>query len=138
MGIRGTRTAFRTLVAVVFLHGAVVVAHSVTHVGAGVWLPLPAMVYIWLIIVIGPFAGLWVARSGRRVAGAALVTACMIGAFFFGYLNHFVWPSIDHVDAISSVVWRPHFRNTAWLLALAEIVGMVVGSVGVWTFVREN
>src|SRR3954454_6153139 len=98
-----TRNNPATLIAPsVWVHAAVTAGHSAAHIGAGVWMPLPAMLYIWLVIIIGPIAGWWLVRSGRVCAGSGVVAACMAGALLFGGLNHFVWPGVDRVDTIAA------------------------------------
>ena len=64
----------------VWVHAAVVAIHSAAHVGSGIWMAVPATVYIWLVIIIGPIAGWWLLRSGRPVLGSSIVAACMTGA----------------------------------------------------------
>ena len=122
----------------VWVHAAVVAAHSAAHVGASVWMPLPATLYIWLVIIIGPVAGWWLVRSGRPAAGSALVCGCMIGALVFGILNHFVWRGIDHVSTIRAGVWRLPFQLTATLLALIEAAGALAGATGLRALARTG
>lgn len=115
----------------VWAHAAVVAIHSAAHVGSGIWMAVPATVYIWLVIIIGPIAGWWLMRSDRPVLGPSIVAACMMGALVFGGINHFVWAGIDHVSTIPPGVWRIPFVATAVLLAVTEAAGVVVGIVGV-------
>ena len=122
----------------VWVHAAVTVCHSVAHVGAGVWMPLPAMAYIWLVIIIGPIAGWWLVRSGRVCTGSCVVAVCMLGAFLFGALNHFVWPGADHIDSIAAGLWRGPFQATAVLLALTEAGGALAGLQGGWACLHER
>ena len=122
----------------VWVHAAVVAIHSAAHVGSGIWMAVPATVYIWLVIIIGPIAGWWLMRSDRPVLGSSIVAVCMMGALVFGGLNHFVWAGIDHVSAIPAGVWRIPFQATAVLLALTEAAGVVVGIVGVRAFFPER
>jgi hypothetical protein len=121
-----------TLITVtVWAHAAVVAIHGAAHVGSGIWLTVPATLYIWLVIIIGPIAGWWLMRSERPVLGSSIVAACMTGALVFGGLNHFVWAGIDHVSTIPPGVWRIPFQATAVLLAFTEAAGVVVAIVGV-------
>jgi hypothetical protein len=126
-----TRDRPSTLITLsVWVHAAVTGAHSAAHICASVWMPLPAMVYIWLVIIIGPIAGWWLVRSDHVCAGSALVAACMMGALLFGALNHFVWRGIDRVDMIDAEMWRVPFQATAVLLALTEVFGAIAGLQG--------
>ncbi len=120
-----------TITAAVWLHAAVTASHSAAHVGAGVWMSLPATVYIWLVIIIGPIVGWWLLRSGRACSGSVVVTVCMTGALAFGALNHFVWSSPDHINSIGPGLWRRPFQATAILLALTEAMGVVAGVRGI-------
>jgi hypothetical protein len=122
-----------TLITVtVWVHAAVTVVHAAAHVGAGVQTSLPALLYIWLIIIIGPIAGWWLVRSGRVCVGCGVIGACMTGALIFGALNHFVWPGVDRVDMIAVGVWRAPFQVTAVLLALTEALGAIAALHGLW------
>ncbi len=46
----------------------------------------------------------------------------MAGSLIFGFLNHFVFASPDHVAHVAPQ-WRPLFATTAVLLALTEVLG---------------
>ena len=119
------------ITATVWLHAAVTAVHSAAHIGAGVWMSVPATVYIWLVIIIGPIAGWWLLRSQGVCSGSVVVTVCMTGALVFGALNHFVWSSADHINSIGPGLWRRPFQTTAFLLALTEVIGVVAGLQGI-------
>ena len=127
MSIVTRQKRFGLIAATVWLHAAVTAVHSAAHIGAGVWMSVPATVYIWLVIVIGPIAGWWLLRSGRACIGAVVVTVCMAGALVFGALNHFAWSGADHVNALGPGLWRGPFRATAVLLAFTEALGVAAG-----------
>ena len=128
-----------TLISItVWVHAAVVAMHAAAHVGSGIWMAVPATVYIWLVIIIGPIAGWWLMRSERAVLGSSIVAACMTGALVFGGINHFVWAGIDHVSTIPPGVWRIPFQATAILLALTEAGGVVVGIMGIGAFFPDR
>ena len=113
------------LAACVWCHAAVVMAHSATHVWAAVWGSALANLYIWIVIIIGPLAGLWLGRRSPTL-GAVIVAVSMCGALVFGVLHHFVWSGIDHVQAIPIGPWRTPFRWTAASLVLIEAAGVVI------------
>jgi hypothetical protein len=50
----------------------------------------------------------------------------MAGALVFGFVNHFVISSPDHVNHVAEA-WRPLFASTAWLLVLTEAAGVAAG-----------
>jgi len=126
------------IAATVWLHAAATAVHSAAHIGAGVWMSVPATVYIWLVIIIGPIAGWWLVRSGRACIGSVVVTVCMAGALVFGALNHFVFSGADHIDAIGPGLWHRPFQATAVLLAFSEALGVVAGLQGISSCRRQS
>lgn len=115
------------LAACVWVHAGGVVVHSAAHVGAGVWVSALSTVYIWLVIILGPLAGIWLQRRGSHELGVTVVFLCMLGALGFGILNHFVWHGIDHVQEIAPGVWRSTFQLGAVGLSVTEVAASVVG-----------
>jgi Ni,Fe-hydrogenase I cytochrome b subunit len=111
-----TRRAW--IAALVVLHLVISIVHGAAHDGAHVPLSRAANLFVFIVILGGPLAGLlllW--RSGR--AGAWLIGATMAASLVFGLTNHFVLPSPDHVAQVARQ-WRPLFASTAVLLALTE------------------
>ena len=80
------RSARRLLTIVVLGHLAVTLVHGGAHSGAEVPMTLPANLFIYLVILAGPLAGLWLARS-RPLAGGWLVASTMAGSLVFGIVN---------------------------------------------------
>jgi hypothetical protein len=115
----------RTLAAIVFAHLAVSFVHGAAHSGAAVPMSLAANLFIYIVILAGPLAGLWIARS-QPAAGAWIVAATMAGSLVFGIVNHFIVASPDHVSQVAAP-WRPLFATTAVLLALLEALGVAIG-----------
>jgi len=110
------------LAGVVLAHLAIVVAHGHAHRQAGVGLSLRATLFVYLVIVAGPPAGLALATVAPRPG--ALVTACSLaGALSFGVVNHFLAGGPDHVAQVAAG-WRPLFGVTAVLLAISEAAGV--------------
>lgn len=87
---------------------------------------IAASIFIYAVIVAGPLAGLWLARSRPR-AGGWLVAATMAGALVFGLVNHFVISSPDHVNHVAAQ-WRMLFASTAVLLVITEGIGTAAGA----------
>lgn len=116
----------------VWAHAAVVAAHFAAHVGSDIWLPWWAALYVALIVIAGPFVGLWLVTLRFRRAGPGLVTGCMAAALVFGVINHFVVPGIDHVAAIPGGWWQRPFQLTAVALAATEALGAAIGLIAVW------
>jgi hypothetical protein len=121
------------LTAVVLLHLAISIVHGQAHSGAAIPLPLWATLFVYIVILAGPLAGLALARWSP-VAGAWLVAASLGGALVFGLINHFVIAGPDHVDHVAAA-WRPLFRTTALLLIGSEAIGV---AVGVRSALRQN
>jgi hypothetical protein len=134
----GLNRRVRLITVSVWAHAAVLALHSAAHVGSGIWMTVPATIYIWVVIIIGPIAGWWLMRLGRLVVGSSIVATCMAGAFVFGGVNHFVFAGSDHVSTIPAGVWRVPFQASAVLLAFSEAAGAVVSIAGVRAFVHET
>jgi hypothetical protein len=82
--------------------------------------------FIWLVIEIGPIAGLVLVLLGRS-SGGWLVAATMVGALVFGVVNHFVLAGADRVDYVTGP-WRLPFAASAGVLAFIEAAGAVAGT----------
>jgi hypothetical protein len=115
----------RALTSVVFLHLAISIVHGQAHAGAAIPLPLAATLFVYIVILAGPLAGLALTRW-RPVAGAWVVAATLGGALVFGLINHFIIAGPDHVDHVAQA-WRLQFRITALLLVASEAAGVVIG-----------
>ena len=126
----------RLLAAVVVGHLIVSIVHGAAHSGARIPMTLAANLFIWIVIVAGPLAGLWLSRS-RPVAGGWVVAATMAGSLVFGVVNHFVIVSPDHVSHVAPE-WRLLFAVTAALLVVSEVAGVVVGITSARRAVRGS
>jgi hypothetical protein len=115
----------RLLAAVVVGHLIVSIVHGAAHSEARIPTTLVANLFIWIVILAGPLAGLWMSLS-RPVAGGWIVAATMAGSLVFGVVNHFVIVSPDHVSHVAPE-WRTLFAVTAALLVVSEVAGVVVG-----------
>ena len=120
-------TKGQSLAAVVLTHLAVSVFHGRAHDGAAVPLSLAGSLFVYIVILAGPLAGLAVWRWRPR-AGAWIVAASMIGALVFGLINHFIIQGSDHVAHVAPE-WRTLFGVTAALLVVSEAAG---AAVGIW------
>jgi hypothetical protein len=117
-----TRT--RTLAAVVLIHLAISLMHGGAHAGAQVPLPLAGTLFVYIVILAGPLAGLAAFAWSPR-AGALIVAVSMAGALIFGLVNHFIISGADHVAHVAAE-WRTLFGTTAALLVVSEAVGVAV------------
>lgn len=120
-------TKGQVLAGVVVIHLAVSIAHGRAHAGAQVPLPLAGALFVYIVILAGPIAGLAVTRWRPR-AGALIVAASMTGALVFGLASHFLIDGQDHVAHVAAG-WRTLFGVTAALLVVSEAAG---AAIGIW------
>lgn len=110
---------------IVVLHLIVALVHGVAHSNASVPLSVSSLIFVIAVIQIAPLIGLaWMWRS--QVIGARVIGMAMAASLLFGVVNHFIVVSPDHVDHVAAQ-WRPLFETTAFLLALTEAAGSIVG-----------
>jgi hypothetical protein len=115
------RTTWRWLAVVVVAHLLISMVHGAAHAQAGVPLSPAANLFVYVVILGGPLAGLALTWPAERT-GARVIAATMAGALVFGVVNHFVFASPDHVTHVDPR-WRPLFTATAVLLAATEVLG---------------
>jgi len=113
------------LTAAVLTHLVITFIHGAAHSGAAVGLSTAGMLFVILVIEVAPVAGLVLSRF-RPVLGGWTVAASMAGALLFGFVNHFVLISPDHVSHVVAD-WRPLFTASAVLLVVTESAGVVAG-----------
>jgi hypothetical protein len=113
------------LAAVVLAHLAVSLVHGMAHSGAQVALDFGGTLFVYIVILIGPLAGLAVSRW-RPQTGAWIVALTMSGSLVFGLIKHFIIPGTDHVNHVAPA-WRSLFASTAALLVVVEAAGAAIG-----------
>jgi hypothetical protein len=123
---------------VVWLHVLVAILHSVAHVGMHV---LPASffdyAFIVVVIIIAPVVALFLLKNAPLSRlGALLLFLSMLGALFYGLVNHFLLPGADNATHMSPGVWQLPFLVTSYLLLILEAAGSVIGVWGL--FVRGD
>ena len=121
-------TRGQALTAVVLTHLAINLAHGRAHAGAQVPLGFAGALFVYLVILAGPLAGLALWRWRPRAA-AWMVAAAMGGALAFGLINHFIVDGPDHVAHVAAG-WRSLFGVTAALLVICEAAGT---AIGIWS-----
>jgi len=91
---------------------------------AQVPMSLAANLFVFIVILAGPVAGLaWTWVSDR--AGSWVVAVAMAASFVFGVVNHFLIAGPDHVAHVAERS-RALFATTAVLVAITEVLGCVL------------
>jgi hypothetical protein len=78
----------------------------------------------FVVILAGPVVGLALSWRAERT-GSLIVALTIAGSLVFGFVNHFVLDSPDHVTHVD-VQWRIIFATTAVLLTITEMLGLGV------------
>src|SRR5262249_52837712 len=120
----------RWLAIVVLSHLAISFVHGAAHAGADVPLSPAANLFVYIVILAGPIAGLVLTRVAWRI-GLCVIATTMAASLVFGVVNHFMLASPDHVAHVAPQ-WRTLFATTAVLLALTEAVGSVLAIRLAW------
>ena len=133
MGMRRTRhRSWLWLTAVVVAHLLVSFVHGGAHASAHVELSSAASLFVYIVILAGPVAGLVLMWPAERL-GSWLVGAAMAASLVFGIVNHFILSSPDHVAHVAAES-RKLFAATAALLAVLEAAGTGLA----WRVARER
>jgi hypothetical protein len=120
-----TSTRDAVLAAIVLIHLGVSIVHGIAHARAGVMLSSGSMLFVVIVILMGPVLGLIAQRLGLARGGAWIIAASLAGSLAFGLVNHFLIPGADHVSHVAGP-WRLLFAVTAVLLAVTEACGSVL------------
>ncbi len=115
---------------VVLAHLVISIVHGMAHSKAHVALSPAANVFVLAVIVAGPLIGLVLMWPAPRI-GSLLIALTMAGALVFGFVNHFVFASPDHIAHVDPQ-WRPLFTTTAVLLVLTEALGSGLAVRSLW------
>jgi hypothetical protein len=122
MGMNRNRSSIWIwMAAVVLAHLVISIVHGIAHTMAHVPLSPAANVFVFAVILAGPLIGLSLTWPAQRI-GAWLIALTMAGALVFGFVNHFVFASPDHIAQVDPQ-WRLLFTTTAVLLVLTEALG---------------
>ena len=130
---QNTRTLKLMAWGVIALHFVIVLLHSIAHEVLSVKATPAQLSFIIPVIIVAPvLSGFMLAKFNK--AGTVLLAASMLGSFVFGVYYHFVAATIDHVSHVAHLqpaFWSQMFQTTAYLLAMSEFFGMVVGSISI-------
>lgn len=115
------------LLSIVFVHLAVTLWHGAAHTMIPVPLTSLQTAFVGIVIVLLPLIGAGLLWTRRRLAAAWLITLSMLGSLLFGFVNHFVLDSPDHVSHVPQHAWRSMFVLSAVLVAITEAAGTALG-----------
>src|SRR5688572_3318609 len=101
---QGLNRLVRVIAALVSVHLALVVVHTIAHVGLQIMPGQADTVFIVGIIMIAPVAALLLFRFADLL-GSGLSVVSMIAAFAYGFYGHFLAPGPDDVAIVPSNAW---------------------------------
>jgi hypothetical protein len=114
----------------VLAHFVVNVVHGRAHGELGVGLSEWQTIYVITVILMAPLIAIpWLWTRYARV-GLLMLVISMAGSLIFGVIYHYVIVSPDHVSHLPPGAAQGVFRQTALLLVLTELFGLVVGLLG--------
>ncbi len=127
--MKNTDALGRWGLAIILLHAIVTVVHAVAHSNLQIVMLPWQNFYIFTVIVALPIvAGILLAR--RSGSGFLMLFLSMLGSLIFGGYYHFILPGPDNVASLAPHSWTVPFQLTAAMLGLTELVGTVVGLLG--------
>lgn len=113
-------------VALVFVHLAVVLVHTLGHLALQI-LPGPAdTAFILAVIMIAPVTTLPILRFSRPLA-SGLLAVTMAAAFAYGVQGHFLAPGPDNVP-LGPDPWTLVFVATGVILGGFELAAVIVAA----------
>jgi hypothetical protein len=115
-------------VAVIFVHLAVVLVHTVAHLELQI-VPGPVdLAFVLVVLLIGPLASLPILRFNRPLA-SGLLAVLMAAAFAYGLQSHFLIAGPDNVSVVGTNAWTFVFVVTAIGIGFLELVGVGVAAI---------
>jgi hypothetical protein len=115
------------MAAAVLAHLLISIIHGAAHTGARIQLSPLATLFVFVVILAGPVAGLALSWRAERL-GSLLVAVSLAGSLVFGVVNHFVLDSPDHISHVAAP-WSRVFGTTAALLTVTEMLGVGLAMV---------
>ena len=116
--------------AAVLAHFVVSWLHGRAHAELGVGLNAWQHAYVVVVILVAPIVAMVLVWTRYARVGFLLLTLSMAGALVFGGYFHYIGVSPDHVSHLPPGDAQGAFRTTAFLLVLTELLGVVVGLLG--------
>lgn len=125
-----SKTLERSAYAAVLIHFVVNIVHGWAHSDKAVAVTMAQNLFIYPVILIGPFAAAALIWRGRVRAGYLTLALSMAGSFFFGLVWHFIIDSPDHVSHVHGGVGGPVFFWSSVALAIIEAASAALGLMG--------
>src|SRR5262245_50584939 len=117
-------SAWKGMALVVLAHLLTSIVHGAAHNGAAIPLSLVATLFVFIVILAGPVAGLALSWRAERL-GSLIIAVTLAGSLVFGVANHFVLDSPDHITHVAAP-WSRLFTATAVLLTITEMLGLAL------------
>ncbi len=116
----------------VLLHLAVNIVHGLAHEHLRIGLAPWQLLFVALVIIVGPVVAMILLWTPARRTGAWLLLLSMAGSLLFGAFFHFVAAGADNVAQLPHGLWGTQFKVSAALLAVVDVLG---GWAGIWALV---
>jgi len=115
-------------------HLLINIVHGAAHRELHVTLPPAGMLFVMIVILLGPLLALALLWTSQKRLGLLVLTVSMAASSVFGLYHHFLVRGADHVSAQPPGPAGTVFVVTAYLLFLTEALGAVLG----FYFLREK
>ena len=114
----------------VLVHLGVSMVHGRAHERLAVGLSNWQNIYVMTVILIAPLVAMALIWTRYARLGFVLMVISMAGSLIFGVAYHYIVISPDHVSHLPPGDAQGLFQTTALLLVLTELLGIVVGLLG--------
>ena len=126
--------ANKFLTVLVVAHLLINIVHGTAHQKLHVTLTPAGMLFVIVVILLGPLLALALLWTSQKRLGLLLLTVSMAASAVFGLYHHFLVRSADHVSAQPPGPAGTAFVVTAYLLFLTESLGTILSLY----FLREK
>ena len=126
--------ANKYVIVLVVAHLFINIVHGAAHRELHVTLPPAGMLFVVVVILLGPLLALVLLWTSQKRLGLLLLTVSMAASAVFGLYHHFLVRGTDHVSAQPPGPAGAAFVVTAYLLFLTEALGTILGLY----FLREK
>ncbi len=108
---------------IVVIHAIAHTLHGLAHAKIPIPLSLPQSLFIGIVIVLVPVISAALLWTRFFRIGLWLLLSSLFGAILFGFYNHYVVISPDHVSQVAFAGWGVLFQLTAILILLIDGLG---------------